>query len=296
MKYPYLFFIFLLFAPYCFAKEAGEVGGQVLKLGGHSRPIGLGEAFVAISDDVSAIYYNPAGLVQLKDNEITLTHMNRIIDIRSFDFAYARPLNDSKAFGCALYLLYTQDSVRDEITGNETGYFMNYNTYLILGYAQKTKNLSIGLNSKIIYNQLQDYKSSNVAFDLGTLYIIPNPKLQIGANLQNIATGLKFTDEIETLPLNLKAGISYKALNSHLTLAFDMNKPIDSNSNFSVGGEYLISRNIFLRMGYKYKLGGLQGLCCGFGIKHKKYQIDYAFTPHGDLGNTCHRFSFLTRF
>lgn len=290
-----------LFLNCSFAKEPGEVGGQALELGAHPRAIGFGEAFVAISDDVSAIYYNPAGLIQLKKHEITLTHMNRIVDIRSFDLAYAQPLKDLGAFGIALYLLYTKDSARDEITGNKTGDFMSYNSYFIIGYAKEIINdLSIGLNTKVIYNQLQDYKSSNIAFDIATLYKA-GPKLKIGVNLQNIEAGLKFTDEIETLPLNFKTGVSYKVLNPRLTVAFGINKTIDSKPNFSIGGEYLFTENIAIRGGYKYKpenktLGGVCGLSCGFGLKYKKFQIDHAYTPYGDLGNTCHRFSFLARF
>ena len=311
-------FSLLLTTLFSYAKEPGTVGGQALKLGASSRAMGQGEAFVAVSDDVSAIYWNPAGLTQLESSEIALTHMNEIVDVKSFDIAYAIPLygykigeeQNYRVIGVAMHYLYTDDSARDD-EGNELGRFMNYNTYLIFGYAEEiVDNLSFGLNAKFIYNKIYDCKTSNSAFDIATIYS-PTEKLKFGLNVQNIETGIQVkTDETETLPLNFKTGISWQVLDPYLKVAFDTNKAIDSKPNFNFGGEYLILpeftkntviENIAIRIGYKYKpenhtLGGFCGASCGLGIKCEKYQFDYAYTPYGDLGNNCHRFSFLVRF
>ena len=48
----------------------GEAGAQFLKIGVGARACAMGEAFVAVADDPTAIYWNPAGLRQLSKIEI----------------------------------------------------------------------------------------------------------------------------------------------------------------------------------------------------------------------------------
>ena len=38
------------------------------------RPVALGGAFVAVADDVNAIFYNPAGLAKIKKQQVQITH------------------------------------------------------------------------------------------------------------------------------------------------------------------------------------------------------------------------------
>lgn len=307
LKITLFFSAALLLTPsFLTAAETGTIGGQVLKLGAHSRGIGQGEAFAAVSDDVSALYFNPAGLAQLTRPQAAVTHMNRIAGIRSVDMGFAFPLEgEAGVLGAAAYYLYTHDRERDT-DGNEIGRFRSYNSYIILGYARKiTPELYAGVNAKFLLNKIYDYRTSNAGFDAGLLYSHPGG-LRAGLNIQNIDAGVKLRsdDSLESWPLNIKAGVSYTFSGPGLTLAADMNKPEDTDMNFSAGAEYiLLDSDIFfaLRTGYKYRdenstLGGLAGLAGGFGAGYDRYRLDYAYTPWGDLGNTLHRISLLTEF
>lgn len=287
-----------LLAPPAWTENPGEAGGQVLKLPTQSRPTGTGEAFAAIADDASAIYWNPAGLARIKQNEISLTYMNRLLNIRQYNLSWARPFKNtggrSSVLGVGLFGLYATDTRRDETTGNELGEFVDSNTYLSVAYGRAlSSRLSFGLGLKFLSNRLDAYKSSNIAFDLAGLSLLTQ-EISFGLNLQNIGTGIKFSGEMEKVPLNLKAGTAWRPSGKNWSLALDLNAPWDAPPSVHAGGEYGFAKGLSVRAGYKHKtqkvhLGGLYGFSAGWGLTLKNCRLDYAFTPYGDLGNDAHR-------
>lgn len=280
------------------AWHPGQVGGQALKLGADARAVGLGEAFCAISDDVNAVYWNPSGLAQIEKREVSLTHMTELIGIRYFNLAYTQPIKYS-TIGCDVFTLYSKESVKDD-DGNTQDHFMNYNSYFTLAYARHiTDKFSSGISLKTLYNQLYQYKSSNFMFDIAGLYE-PMKNLKLGLNLQNIPTTAKFTDELESVPFNLKLGIAYFLFDKSVALATDINASIDAKPSIHTGLEYWIKNLLALRAGYKYgverSLGKLFPFCAGLGFRVKSIRLDYAFAPHGALGNNTHLVSLGAQF
>ena len=67
------FFASYTSVPFVYAAESSAA--QFLKLGFGARALGMGESFVAIADDISAIHYNPAGLAayESEDREISIS-------------------------------------------------------------------------------------------------------------------------------------------------------------------------------------------------------------------------------
>jgi hypothetical protein len=62
-------------------QRAGISTAQFLKIGVGARAAALGDAFIAIADDASALYWNPAGLIQFKNHEIIFAHNSWLVDI-----------------------------------------------------------------------------------------------------------------------------------------------------------------------------------------------------------------------
>lgn len=285
----------------CFA-GAGTKGGEFLKIGVGERAIGMGGAFCSIADNVTAVYWNPAGLAQLKMRELSAMHLQYLVGVKSEYLGYAQPIGKGTLAG-QISFLHSKSGRRDD-KGNTIGEFWDYEGILTLGYGRWLNSvLSLGINLKTIYTRFDTDEASGIAFDIGCLYKTPIEGLGIGIVLQNIETGLRYTDQSESMALNLKIGTSYRFGRS-LIFASDADT-FGNKINFRFGSEYTYipvlkwGLRIAARIGYKTAtisdLGALSGLSAGMGLGWRAYGMDYAWVPYGDLGNT-HRISLNVRF
>jgi hypothetical protein len=293
-----------------FSREAaGTTGATFLKIEAGARPVAMGGAFVAVADDANTTYWNPAGLAQLEEREITAMHNEWLEDIRYEFLAYAQPIKSegrAQGFGVSVMCLYMSGlESRTTETIEPEGTFGAYDIAVAGAYAREVgKGVSIGANIKLIQQKIEDETAWSGAIDLGLLYRLPGPRggLRLGFAVQNIGPGIKFIKESDPLPLNIKAGIAktfeLRSIKSEVTLAFDVNAPIDNvpNGHFGVEFVYQKMKDIELagRIGYKTStisdLNALSGLSAGVGFVWKRMAIDYVWVPYGDLGNT-HRIS-----
>ncbi len=266
------------------ADDAGVAGNAFLRIGMGARAAGMGGAFCAIADDASSNYWNPAGLCGIEKQELLFMHTEWLADIASEYLAFAKPIDDDRSIGASLIFLHAEDMARNR-QAQETGKFNNHDTCFSLSYASKRGSIDWGLTPKIIQRQLKDKKAVSVGLDMGSRYI--NNNLLLGATIQNLGTKIKLGEESSPSPLALNLGAGYKipTENDSLTIAGDINKPIDGNPSLSLGAEYTYDNWIMARVGAR--LGQVkQGLSFGFGVLSHDYRFDYAFTSFDDLGLT----------
>lgn len=276
------------------ANTAGTATAQFLKLGGSARASSMGDAFVGVANDSDAAYWNPAGLKSVQEKSLSLMYAMWFEDINYQYVSYVQPFKQS-AFGVALqYLSYGSITETDEI-GLVLGDLNPRDMMLSVSYAREVFGIEAGASIKYISSQIKNTATA-YAVDLGAKKQL-NKKLIIGAAVQNIGTKMKFVEEEDPLPLNLKAGGAY-FLRGNLLLALDANVPADNDINLCFGGEYRYQVNekikVSGRLGYNTKtknIDGIKGFTCGLGAVFQGYGIDYAFVPYGELGNT-HRISF----
>ena len=299
-------------------KEAGTTGATFLKIEVGARPVAMGGAFVAVADDANTTYWNPAGLAHLEEREITAMHNEWLEGTRYEFLAYVQPIKSEKrvhGFGVSAMGLYTGSlEARSRETIEPEGTFGAYDIAVAGAYACRVgKAVSVGANLKLIHQRIEDETAWSGAVDIGLLYTLSGPgrkiskgKFQLGFAVQNIGPGIKFIKESDPLPLNLKAGIArtfeLRSIESKLTLAFDVNAPIDNVPNAHFGTEFVYGKmkdaELAARVGYKTNtikdLNALSGLSAGAGFVWRRMAIDYVWVPYGDLGNT-HRISLTIR-
>lgn len=245
--------IFILFiSSFAFTESNGTTTANFLKAEAGARTAALGGACVAVADDINTIYYNPAGLVNIKSHEATFMYNQAFMDSNYGFLAYGLNLRDKGSLGVSLTYAGVSDikettSLYPAGSGN---IFSATDIALSLSYAKNiTPNISFGNSLKFIRGSIEEEKALGFAIDFGILAQVNN-HLSFGLSVLNLGTKMKYIEEGNSLPLNIKAGTSLRLLNDKLLISLDVNKPIDSDVNIRTGAEYILFNNLALRAGY----------------------------------------------
>jgi len=305
--------------------KTGTAGAQFLKVGVGARYHGMGEASVAVAEDIYAMYWNPAGLAAINNSEIAFTHVSYVSDINLNYIAYARRFDGIGVFGAAATILSVGDQEITTVLEPEgTGETYSASSYAFqLSYSrQLTAQFSFGGSFKYIGEEIYREKASGFAVDFGTLLYTGFRSLRMGMNISNMGPEMKFDgpdldiefdpDESDPnqdpfpgrlqvdpydLPLTFRVGLAYDFVdtkNSRLTVAVEAKHPNDNVQQGSIGAEYDWQGSYFLRAGYKFKYEE-EGLGLGGGIRtnlssYTSLTLDYAWVDVGRL-ESVHRFS-----
>lgn len=276
-----------------YGKGPGTTGAAFLKIGVGARAVALGESYVAIADDASTLYWNPAGLSNITGSEVILQHNQWLSQISQEYVGYVCPVGSGK-IGIGVNYLHMDPIERtlEDNSGNyggSKGTFKAADTALSLGYSRAvSESLSIGVGLKGIRQRIDTETAQGVGLDVGTYYQTPIEGLSIGIVIQNPGSKIKFIEQKDSLPLNYRVGTALRI--KEALLSIDVNKPIENDLRFNTGFEYTIMKVLSLRLGYNSKNYLDKGLTYGVGVNMSKVKLDYAFVPYGDLGDT-HRVS-----
>jgi hypothetical protein len=314
--------------------KVGTSVAQFLKIGVSARTIAMGEAFVAVANDVSAIHVNPAGLSRIYANEAMFTHTNWIANT-NYDFgAFALNLGTVGTLGIMVQAFSSGDmAVRTVEVPDGTGeFFRVQNLAGAISYARNlTETFSVGLNVKYIHEEIWHMSANGFAVDIGTLFYTPFWDIVLGASITNFGTTMKLSgrdvkfahdpDPSNTgnvsvvnaehemlsysLPLRFQVGVAKDLIKSEynrMTIAVDALHPNDNYGSVNVGAEYGWKELVFLRAGYKslFLADTEEGLTLGFGANIRisgtfYIKADYAYADFGRLEN-AQRFSLAVRF
>ncbi|OGS23008.1 MAG: hypothetical protein A2252_06330 [Elusimicrobia bacterium RIFOXYA2_FULL_39_19] len=307
----------ILFVAFCLIASAttnltadSNTGASFLKIGIGARPVGLGNAFTAIANDVTAINWNPGGLSQLTQRQISAMHSQWIVDSNLDYIGFASPLKSGVFGGSVIVLSQGEMEGRDE-NRQQTASFGASDMAVTFSFSKNLllsnkRSIGLGANLKIIQQKIESEQATGVAVDLGALYHFPSLPFTAGLSIQNLGPQMKFISEGYNLPLTVATGLGYNI--GGVTIALDVKQQVYENQTIvSIGTEFLPINTLALRAGYllpaitqstlnKTDLStDYSGFGGGIGIKLFGTQTDYSFVPYGVLGNT-HRVSFSAKF
>lgn len=315
--------------------KTGTTAAQFLKIQIGARAIGMGGSYVALSEDVSAIYWNPAGLAKLEGNgAVSFVHTRWLADTR-FNFAAAViRAGYAGTFALSFTSLSMDDmKVRTEFEPEGIGeYFSAMDMALGLSYARTlTNRFSVGFNAKYIRQQIWHMTASTIAFDIGLLFRTDFDWLTLGISVSNFGSKLQYSgkdvfvnydftsDEwgdneniyanLQTdrwdLPLLFRFGLAAQILKqetNQLTATIEARHPNDNTESISLGVEYGFWRKFFLRTGYQamFEEDSEKGFTAGMGFVYHispllPLKLDYAFADWNRLADV-HRFSIEIQF
>jgi len=281
--------------------NAGTSAATFLEIPVGARGIGMGGAFVSISNDVTGLYWNAAGIARLEQTEAIVSHTNWIAGTRH-DFAgLGIPLGSFGTIGISFIQLSMNDmKVTTVEMPDGTGEFFSAGDMAIgVSYARQfSDRFTIGFTGKYIQQNIWHETASAMAVDVGTIFRTDLfGSLTIGASLSNFGTSMKLagrdarqfirldptkqgsTDQVPVtiefeswdLPVLFQFGISstpVKTDDMRWVVAIDALHPSDNVESVNIGTELAYRTYLFLRGGYN-SLGDSQaegGLCFGVGL------------------------------
>lgn len=320
-----IFLIFVVFISESYAQLFPVLGGQragistsqFLKIGVSARAIAIGDAFVAVADDASALYWNPAGLSQFQKNQAIISHNQWFADIAHDFIGVVYHMDETNHFGVSVTSLAMKDMpVTTEFNPMGTGeYFGVGSLGFTLSYSRKmTEQFSFGGTIRYIEETLAKLKMRGVMIDLGTLYwtglgstrfavAVTNFGNQLAPDGEVVLVGKRTKSDWQAFspPTMFRIGFAFEPYQTEehkITTSIQLNHPNDNSENISSGFEYSWNSMFFLRGGYKFNVEE-QNYSFGAGVKvpisFADLQFDYAYANFERLGSP-HSFTIIFGF
>ncbi|MBC8216279.1 MAG: PorV/PorQ family protein [Candidatus Marinimicrobia bacterium] len=256
----------------------GTTTANFLEIGIGSAPSAMGEAYVAVANDLSSIYWNPAGLASFRGTAVQFMIQPWVIDINTLFFAGAMSIPRIGTIGFGLTqvgygdmdvtTLDYQDGTGEKFTANELAFSLSYSRRIVSWF-------SFGSSAKLVQSNIWHSSAHAFALDLGVMIntqffsVTRNRKdgLVIGMSISNYGTRMKYDgidlyqpidiSEYEEgnygdvagqfrpqeweLPLLFRIGISVKPIvtkNTNLIFAVDANHPNNNTESLNIGVAY----------------------------------------------------------
>ncbi len=314
---------------FCFSQAAigstefAKYGSDFLGIGVGARALALGSAYTGLSDDITALYWNPSGLSHVNGPQFHFMHSERFAGIVNWDcLLFGLPMRQDLNIALGVYRMGVDNIPLTRLSNPDIplgGVYVDGSgeTVQNVPYTYKTVNdvelafalgfskiysdrLVLGGNATVIHKDMSVSNAWGIGFDFGAMYSAAE-NLQLGLALKNATTTMLAwsTGRNELVYPRLRVGASYKYLIQKFTLLpladVEINKEASGLSsqiridrfgvNFHGGLEIAYLDRIAFRLGSN--AGRFTG---GFGLSLNKFSIDYGFSSHVDLGSS-HRLS-----
>ncbi|MFQ5708367.1 MAG: PorV/PorQ family protein [bacterium] len=278
--------------------QAGGGGGNglaFLKIGVGGRATGMSEAYVAVADEATATYWNPAGLAFVNRTQVAFTHSEWIADITNEYLAFVFP-----AFKGTLGFSFNSNNVggiqrRVGPSAEPIGTIDANDIAFGLSYGRRFNDvISGGVTVKYLYEKIFVESAAGYAVDVGVTAQPFDNSLRFAFVAQNLGSMGTLLNESVDLPETIRAGVAYSlrldAVGGDLLLAADAVKVFDTDLKGNFGAELLLRDRLAFRVGYQAGFDE-KGVGGGFGVKLDRYRFNYGFTPFSSNLGDVHKFS-----
>ncbi|MEK7727935.1 MAG: PorV/PorQ family protein [candidate division KSB1 bacterium] len=314
----------LLISSALFAQsKTGTTVAQFLLIEPSARLAAMGNAGVAMYDEIAAAYFNPGAIGHQTGYGVQFAHSQWLADI---SYNYAAASLQAGELG-NIYLSVTSLSsgeidVRtvEQPLGTGERYTVS-NLALGLGFGKQISDrFSMGVQLSYIQETIWHSSLSTFALNVGTVYRLSENGLRLGASISNFGLPAKydgrdlrivfdrdpdkygdnsalpgqvFTDDYP-LPVLFRVGLTYPvrfSANNVVQVAMNAFHPSDNTESMSVGAEWVLLKTLALRGGYQNlfledsEVGVTLGAGLQFELEDYGFQFDYAWADHGRLEN-----------
>lgn len=189
-----------------------KYGNDFLSTGSGARALGMGNAHVALTNDVTSAYWNVAGLSEIQNPQIIYMHSERFGGIVGYDYgAAALPLKTQDGVISISFFRQGVDNIantlnawdreREQPKQDAEAYITRFSAAdmaIFFSYAtQKTDELSYGASAKIIHQKLGPFAQAwGYSLDVGAKY--KTDFANFGATVHDLTTMQKMWEVDES--------------------------------------------------------------------------------------------------
>ncbi len=281
-----------------FGGKPGDAGFLSLRMPLGTRESAMGGAGVAAPAGAAGVWWNPAWLALAEGGTDLLLQHQRLYGLFSKESAALAHRAAGGVIGVQFAGFYADEMERygEEPVGVPEGTFSPYDIALGISYARVVADrVAVGATAKLLYQKIDIYSDTGVAFDLFVSHRAVIEGLVLGAAATNFGGQMNLNAEPFDLPAALRLGAAYDPQQAffagRLTLAGDVLMPNDGNAKAHVGAEYRLLPEVALRAGTRLNYKN-QGLTAGLGLRRGVLEIGYAFEESKVEGfDSFHKFS-----
>jgi len=208
---------FFLVCSLAHSQAVRKYSNEFMNIGVDAAALGMANAVTSSSNDVNAVYWNPAGLLSLEDGQVALMHSSYFANIAQYDYAaYAKPIDDHSAWGISLIRFGVDDILnttqlidsQGNIDYNRVSKFSTADYGFTFSYARKLPldGLHYGVNAKVIRRIIGKFANSwGFGVDVGLKF--EHNDWNIGLMLRDITTTYNIWNINETEYAKIKNAI-----------------------------------------------------------------------------------------
>lgn len=281
MKKKLLIFIILLIS---FNLYPQSNPGAFLRRGIDSKALAIGSAYTSIADGASSVYWNPAGLSGVQNNEFSGMYSFLTLDRSEYFASYAHNIKDLFSIGAGWYRFGVNNIDGRDLNGQKTNQFDDSENSIMLAFSKEFYPLeygrfSLGFTIKYLVHSLYNNSASGLGFDFG-LQTTVLEQFRVGFVIQDIGSSLKWDTESgikEQIPKVYRFGVSYFPEFYPLFVSLDYYKISEQDGIVRLGTGIKFLDSFGLKAGYNGD-NPTFGAFILLPIDQTAFQFDYAAT------------------
>jgi len=298
------------------AADYAGYSGSFLRMGTSARSMAMGGGFTAELDKGFSAYHNPAGVAFLTTRQASFTYHSLVLDRRFIASSFATHLPPTAGVGVAWVSAGVDGIDGRTIAGEHTNMLATSEDAFFITFAQRLQQwISVGINVKVLYNQLpmneSDLVGKGIGFDVGVI-IDPGKRVKIGLMVQDLnsyyqwSTSSVFEEDgglyRDVFPSIFRVGATYKTRRLYIVgdLGVIAGEKTDENYGYlgqsiRAGVEYIYKKNYYFRSGLGNGRIGIGGGMNFSFLKKNDAFLDYALVVELPTG-FAHIISYVFHF
>lgn len=282
-----------------------------LRIIGSGRSASLSGAMLTVEDDPTSLFFNPATLYTVSNEELSATFLKNVLDINSGNIVYnfGDSFEDGKLAASINFTNYGSFEYSDlfsrsgTFSGNDITAGVTYSNMI-------DSNVFYGITPKLVFFSLENSSSLAFALDFGILYKLKDNRTNIGFSILHSGTQItRLGNNTENLPTDIRIGFNHRLKGLPILINLSIIRLADQTDNFGqkfknivAGVELNLSKYLDVRFGLDNQIRsniaqsnnkGISGFSLGFGLKLEDFNIDYGYGQYTPV-TALHRFTFTT--